>query len=216
MLSKRLKAKLSEASLDQLEKELKNLAKTLDKSVETSTKELGKKSLEYMKKQYYEKLESNRDEYENRLGEHIANLNLKPYKNKFKKGFILSSGNDETVVYNEFGTGIVGEGTSRLADDAGYEYNVSSIYKGFVPNGAVLDYMEEHQIPKKYEYKARAALEEITTENTWWYWKKGKWHHTEGMSGKNMYADLVDELRKSAKKHYDTSIKQAIKDYGGK
>ena len=213
MLSKRLKAKLSEASLDQLEKELKNLAKTLDKSVETSTKELGKKSLEYMKKQYYEKLESNRDEYENRLGEHIANLNLKSYNKRYKKGFVLSSGNDETVVYNEFGTGIVGEGTSRLADDAGYEYNVPSIYKGFVPDGAIAEYMETHQVSKN---KARAVLEEITTENTWWYWKKGKWHHTKGMSGKNMYADLVDELRKNVKKHYDTSIKQAIKDYGGK
>lgn len=213
MLSKRLKAKLSEASLDQLEKELKNLAKTLDKGVETSTKELGKKSLEYMKKQYYEKLESDKENYENNLSTHIANLNLKSYKNRYKKGFVLSSGNDETIIYNEFGTGIVGKGTSRLADDAKYQYNVPSIYKGFVPEGAILDYMEKHQVSKR---KAKEKLQEVTTENTWWYWKKGEWHHTKGMSGKNMYADLVDELRKNAKAHYKTSIKQAIKDYGGK
>lgn len=166
-----------------------------------------------MKKQYYEKLESNRDEHENKLGEHIANLNLKPYKNSYEKGFILSSGNDETVVYNEFGTGIVGKGTSRLADDAGYKYNVASIYKGKVPDGAVLDYMKKHQVSKR---KAKAILQEITTENTWWYWKKGKWHHTEGMSGKNMYADLVDELRENAKAYYQTTINQTIGNYGGK
>lgn len=204
---------LSETSLENLEKELEDLIDKLNNNVAKSTKELGKKSLEYMKKQYYEKLESNRDGYENRLGEHIANLNLKPYKNSYEKGFVLSSGNDETVVYNEFGTGIVGEGTSRLANDAGYEYNVSSIYKGKVPDGAIAEYMETYQVSKN---KARAALQEITTENTWWYWKKGKWHHTEGMSGKNMYADLVDELRENAKAYYQTTINQTIGNYGGK
>ncbi len=101
----------------------------------------------------------------------------------------------------------------ELSNDAGYEYNVSSIYKGKVPDGAIAEYMDKYQVSKS---KARTVLEKVTTENTWWYWQKGKWHHTEGMSGKNMYADLVDELRENAKAYYQTTINQTIGNYGGK
>ena len=76
-----------------LEKELHNLVKEIDNGVEKSTKELGKKSLEYMRKQYSDK----------NMSSHSGNINLKAYEKDYKKGFIISSGNDEVAVYNEFG-----------------------------------------------------------------------------------------------------------------
>jgi hypothetical protein len=193
-LSKRLKATLSEASLDQLKKELKDLAETLNKDVDKSTKELGKKSLEYMQKQYSQKGMEN----------HIANINLKPYKNNYKKGFIISSGNDEVAVYNEFGTGIVGsENPNTLANKAGYKYNLNSPHKGVIPEGAKHSYTQEY-------------LEAVTTPDTWWYFKNGKWWHTKGMKAKNMYSSLVDELNENAVRDLKASISQSIGSYGGK
>lgn len=169
------------------------MAEALNKSVETSTKELGQKSLEYMAKQYSK----------NRMEGHIGNINLKAYKERYKHGFVISSGNDEVAVYNEFGTGIVGEGTGRLADETGYEYNVQSPHKGVIPEGARRQYKEEY-------------LEAVNTPNTWWYFKNGKWWHTEGMKGKNMYASLVDNLRDNVSDEYKKAVSQTIGNYGGK
>ena len=179
--------------MEKLEKELKDLAEALNKNIEVSTKELGKKSLEYMQKQYSE----------NNLNDHIGNINLKPYKKKYEKGFVISSGNDEVAVYNEFGTGIVGDGTNPLADNAGYEYNLNSPHKGVIPE------MAYYQYPIQY-------LEAVNTPNTWWYFKNGKWWHTEGMKGKNMYSSLVDELNKNAVRDLKAAISQTIGNYGGK
>ena len=181
-----------------LKKELDNLVKEIDNGVEKSTKELGKKSLEYMRKQYSK----------NNLSSHIGNITLTPYKKDFKKGFILSSGDDEIAVYNEFGTGIVGaENPNPLASEAKkpYKYNAPSLYKGKIPD------MAYYQYTKQY-------LEAVNTPNTWWYFKNGKWWHTEGMKGKQMYSSLVDELRKNAPKEFKTSIGQVIGNYnsGGK
>lgn len=170
------------------------MVKALNDGVDTSTKKLGKKSLEYMKKQYSE----------NNLKDHIGNLNLKAYKDRYEKGFILSSGNDEIAVYNEFGTGIVGSGNSNpLASDVGYEYNVNSPHKGVIPEGAY------YQYPIQY-------LEAVNTPDTWWYFKNGKWWHTEGMKGKNMYSSLVEELQEVAVNEFETTISQTIGNYGGK
>lgn len=134
---------------------------------------------------------------------HISNINLKAYKNRYKNGFIISSGNDEVAVYNEYGTGVVGEGTNELASESGYEYNVQSPHKGIVPKDAIKQYGKEY-------------CERVTDQNTWWYFKNGKWWHTKGMKGKNMYSGLVDNLRKNAVKGFKTSISETIGSYGGK
>ena len=139
---------------------------------------------------------------ENNLSGHISNIELRPYDN----GFVISSGNDEIAIYNEFGTGIVGMAQSNpLASDAKYEYNVNSPHKGVIPEAAYYTYTREY-------------LEAVNTPDTWWYFKNGKWWHTEGMKAKNMYSSLVEELRDNAKEQYRTKIKQKIGDYnsGGK
>jgi hypothetical protein len=170
------------------------LVTSLNKGIETSTKELGKKSLDYMKKQYME----------NNLSSHTGNITLTPYKNRYKNGFIISSGDDEVAVYNEFGTGIVGSGNSNpLATDTGYEYNVNSPHKGVIPEGAY------YQYPIQY-------LEAVNTPDTWWYFKNGKWWHTEGMKGKNMYYGLVEEIRDVYVNDLKVAVSQTIGNYGGK
>ena len=179
--------------MEQLEKDLTNLAEALNKSIDKTTKELGQKSLEYMQKQYAN----------NNMGGHTGNINLKAYKKRYKNGFVISSGNDEVAVYNEFGTGVVGEGTNPLANEAGYEYNLNSPHKGTIPDGAIQQYGREY-------------CEANTTGNTWWYWKNGTWRHTEGMKGKNMYSSLVDELRDNAINDFKASVSQTIGSYGGK
>lgn len=179
--------------MDDLKKELADLAEALNKGVSKTTEELGQRSLDYMKKQYSQ----------NNMQGHIGNINLKAKNKRYKYGFVISSGNDEIAVYNEFGTGIVGAGTNPLADETGYEYNVSSPHKGKIPKGAIKQYGREY-------------CELVTDPNGWWYFKNGKWWYTEGMKGKNMYASLVDELRDNAIKDYKASIKQVIGNYGGK
>ena len=169
------------------------MVEALNKGINKTTKELGQKSLEYMQKQYAN----------NKMGGHTGNINLKAYNKRYKNGFIISSGNDEVAVYNEFGTGIVGAGTNPLADEAGYEYNVPSVHKGVIPVAAMLMYGEDY-------------CESVNTPNTWWYFKNGKWWYTEGMKGKNMYASLVDELRDNAIKDFKASVSQTIGSYGGK
>ena len=169
------------------------MVEALNKGVNETTKELGQKSLEYMKKQYAS----------NNLQGHIANINLNAYKKRYKNGFIISSGNDEVAVYNEFGTGLIGAASPNpLADEAGYNYNLESPHKGVIPEGAIKQHGREY-------------CEKVTTEDTWWYYKNGKWWHSTGYKGKNMYASLVDELRDNAIKDYKTSISQIIGNYGG-
>lgn len=168
------------------------MAETLDKKVFTSTRELGEKSLEYMQKQYSK----------NNMSSHIGNIKLKSYKKGYKYGFIVSSGDDEVAVYNEFGTGVVGKNSNPLAKSAGYQYNIG-IYKGIPPEGAKKEYGEKY-------------CDEVTTPDTWWYHKNGKWWYTRGMVGKNMYSSLVEELRDSAKQYYKTSISQTIGNYNKK
>lgn len=179
--------------MEQLEKDLASLVEAINKGVDKTTKELGQKSLDYIKKQYAE----------NNMGSHVGNINLKAKNKRYKYGFVISSGNDEVAVYNEFGTGVVGAGTNPLADEAGYEYNVNTPHKGTIPEGAIKQYGIEY-------------CEANTTNNTWWYWKNGSWRHTEGMVGKNMYVSLVDELRDNAVKDFKASVSQTIGSYGGK
>ena len=186
--------------MKQLQKELEDLAEVLSKTVEATTKDLGKKSLDYMAKQYSK----------NNMSGHIGNINLKAYNKKYKYGFVISSGNDEVAVYNEFGTGVVGEGTNPLADETGYQYNLSTPYKGMYTDEMIKQYVATH--PDKTEEQVRAEQ----TPDTWWYWKNGTWRYTEGMKGKNMYASLVDELRDNVSSEYKTKISQTIGSYGGK
>lgn len=175
------------------------MAKTIDKEVSASTKDLGKKSLDYMKKQYSE----------NNLSSHIDNIDLRPYNEKYNNGFVISSGNDEVAVYKEFGTGIVGQGTGRLAGTSNYQYNVNSPFKGYYTDEMVKQYVATHKDKTEEQVKAEQ------TPNTWWYWKNGTWRYTEGMEGKNMYADLVDELNNNAGKHFRTAVSHSIGNYNG-
>lgn len=166
------------------------MAEKIDSEVDKSTKDLAQKSLEYMQAQYNS----------NNLGGHVGNLNVSPYKHKYKSGFVLSSGDDEIAIYKEFGTGIVGYNKkSKLATDTGYQYNIG-VYKGTIPDGAIKEY-------------GRAYCEEHTDENTWWYRKNNKWWHTKGMEGDRMYDSLVEELRLNTKKRYKTAVSQAINNY---
>ena len=181
--------------MEELEKELKSLVEELNSDVSKTTKDLGKKSLEYMKKQY--SLDKNN------LKDHIGNINLKAVNKRYKNGFIISSGDDEIAVYNEFGTGIVGEGTNPLASDAGYSYNVQSPYKGVVPEAAHAQYTNEY-------------LETVNTPNTWWYFKNGRWWHTEGMKGKNMYSSLADKLNETAIRDLKASVSKSIGNYNSR
>ena len=189
--------------MNELQKELEDLEKELDKTINASTEKLGKKSLDYMVKQY----QTNKKDGKKGMAGHIGNLNLKPYKKSYISGFVVSSGNDEIAVYNEFGTGIVGyQNPNPLAQDAGYKYNLESPYKGVPPKGAIEEY-------------GREFVESVTTPNTWWYHKNNKWWYTEGMEGKQMFSSLVDELRKNAVKDFKVSIGQTIgnyRSYGGK
>lgn len=140
----------------------------------------------------------------NNMEAHIANIELKPSDNDYKKGFIISSGNDDIAVYNEFGTGIVGkENPNPLAGKSNYEYNVPSPHKGEPPEMVKYSYTQEY-------------LDAVNTPNTWWYFKNGKWWHTEGMKGKQMYSSLVDELRENAPKEFAVYINQTLGNNGGK
>lgn len=180
--------------MEDLEKELDNLVIEINKGVENSTKKLGQKSLDYMKKQYAE----------NNLKSHTGNIKLTAYKKRYTNGFVISSGNDEVAIYNEFGTGIVGASNSNpLAGEVGYDYNRQSPHKGVIPEGA------RYQYTKQY-------LDAVNTPNTWWYFKNGKWWHTEGMKAKRMYASLVDELKDVYVNDLKTSVSEVIGSYGGK
>ena len=191
MSKKTIQFSLSETKINNLKKELEGLIDSLNEGLDETTQKLGKKSLDYIKEQYSA----------NNLGGHISNLSLTPYNGKFKYGFILSSGQDPIAIYKEFGTGIVGaENSNPLASKAHYEYNVPSIYKGWAPPGAKKQFGE-------------ANCEEWTTPNTWWYFKNGSWHHTEGMKASNMYSSLEEELRTHLKETYKTSIEQSLKKY---
>lgn len=182
--------------MTELSEELQGLIDKLNEGLEQTTKELGRKSLDYMKREYME----------NNMGSHTSNLNLHAYKRRYKNGFIISSGDDIVAVFNEFGTGIVGEGTGILADTTGYQYNVSSPYKGVIPEGAIAELGREY-------------CESVNTPNTWWYWQpraKQHWKHTEGMKGKNMFYGLVDELQELAPREFKIKVGQIIGNYGGK
>lgn len=195
MAKRTYKVSLSKASLKAIDEELKNLEKTLDKEIIASIKKMGKESLEYMQKQYQKS--------KNNMSNHIGNINLKPYNGNYRNGFVISSGNDIVAVFNEYGTGIVGAGTSKLANETGYDYNLPSPYKGVIPEGA------------KYQY-TKQYLETVNTPNTWWYFKNGRWWHTEGMKGKNMYSKLRDKLKKEAIKDFETKVSQVIGNYNGR
>ena len=110
-------------------------------------------------------------------------------------------------MFNEFGTGVVGQGTSPLADIYGYKYNVGPMI-GKVPDNAVYDYAKKMGVD---EEEARETLEAQTTPNTWWYWKNGSWHKTEGMRAKNMFADLQYELLRSPRQDYVMAINNKLK-----
>lgn len=178
--------------MKKLQKELSDLIEALDKSVDKSTKEIGKKSLEYMRKQYLDK----------NMSSHIGYINLKAYEKDYKKGFIISSGDDIVAVFNEFGTGIT-KTTNSLAKEAGYQYNVSNPKKGVIPDGAIQMYGREY-------------CEKVNTPDTWWYFKEGKWWWSRGAKAKNMYSSLVDELNKNAVSEFKANISQTIGSYGGK
>ena len=179
--------------MEELQKELKNLEEAIDENIEATIQKLGEKSLEYIREQY-----SNKN-----LSKHISNTELNPYQESYKNGFIVSSGDDEIAVYNEYGTGIVGEGNPNpLASDSGYQYNIG-LTRGKIPDGAKKEYGEKF-------------CEEVTTPDTWWYHKNNKWWYTKGMEGKGMYSSLVEKLNSTAVKEMKAAISQTIGDYNKK
>ena len=140
---------------------------------------------------------------DNNLKSHKGNISLHAYNKRYKKGFIISSGDDEVAIYNEFGTGLAKDTTNPLADEAGYKYNEPNPSKGVIPEGAIKMWGKEY-------------CESVNTPDTWWYYKNGKWWWSRGAAAKKMYSSLVDELRANAKTHFQTSISQTIGNYGGK
>lgn len=172
---------------------LQNLIEEINSGVENTTKELGKESLRYMKKQYIE----------NNMSRHTGNLTLHAYNGRYKNGFVISPGDDIVAIFNEFGTGIIGEGSGDLADIYGYKYNLASRKKGVIPRGAKKMWGEEY-------------CESVTTPDTWWYFKNGKWWWTRGMYGKNMFASLADELNELAPPQYNALISGLTSKYGRK
>lgn len=197
-------------SLKGLEKDLTKLQKDLDKQIIKTIKQIGKTNYKELKIKY---------NMEN-LQKHTSNIELIAYKGDFKNGFILSSGDDEIAVYNEFGTGIVGEGTNKMAASAGYKYNVPSLEKGAVPEGAIYQYLSKNLTGKSTDdymnaYEAtKDYLESITTTDTWWFFKPGYgWCHTEGMKGKNIYSTQLEKIKKAAPQDFETSIGQCIGNY---
>lgn len=170
------------------------MAEELNNDLTKTTKKIGEESLKYMKKQYME----------NNMSSHIGNLNLHAIDKRYKNGFVLSSGNDEIAVYNEFGIGIIGaENKNPLASDVGYEYNVESPFKGEIPLGAIKQWGEEY-------------CKMVTTEDTWWYFKEGKWWHSRGYKGKQMYYGLVEILNETAIRDLKASVSQTIGNYNSR
>lgn len=161
-------------------------------SVQKSTKKLANRSLEYLKNKFAE----------NNMGTHIDNVSLMSWGDRYKAGFAIMTGGDDVITFNEFGTGVVGEGTGRLANEYGYKYNVGEKI-GEVPEAAVSWYARRYRVD---EETAREILEAETTPNTWWYFKDKKWHRTEGMRGKNMFADLADMIREEGFKDFAISL----------
>lgn len=153
-----------------------------------STQKLGNKSLQFLRKKFDE----------NNLSNHKDNLVLMSSGDRYKAGFTITTSGDDVILFNEFGTGVVGQGTSPLADLYGYQYNVGPMI-GKVPENAVKSYAKQWDVD---EETAREELEAITTPNTWWYFKNNKWRHTEGMRAKNMFADLEYELMKNGFREY--------------
>lgn len=186
--------------MNELTNDLQSLIEDINNGVAVTTKELAEASLDYMRKEYME----------NNMSRHTKNLSVTSYKSRYKNGFLISSGDDLVATFNELGTGIVGEGTGVLADTFNYQYNLPSLKKGVVPDGAIAQYAKRYKVSKA---KARTALQKVTTPSTWWYFKKGTWRHTEGMRGKNMFASLFYELQQSAAKQYSYGITNFLTKY---
>ena len=153
-----------------------------------TTQKLGNKSVEFLRAKFDE----------NNMSNHKDNIKLMSSGDRYKMGFTITTGGDDIILFNEFGTGVVGQGTSPLADLYGWQYNVGPMI-GKVPDGAVSSYAKKWGVD---EETAREELEAITTPNTWWYYKNKRWWHTEGMRAKNMFADLEYELMTAGYKDY--------------
>lgn len=190
--------------LEELSDNLQNLIEEINNGVEHTTKELGQESLRYMKKQFAE----------NELGSHTGILQLHADNGRYKNGFVISLAdgnqientkiNEKTlVVYNEFGIGMVGEGSGELADLYNYQYNISSRKKGYIPPAAKRSYGEDF-------------CEAVTDDDTWWYFKDGRWWWSRGYEGKNMFASLADELNNLAPQQYKGLIDGLVAKYGRK
>lgn len=197
-LTKIVNSMLTSNSEKELAKARKNLSNLASKSwVRESALKLANRSLEFLYQEFDE----------NNMSNHKKNLSKQAAGQNYKAGFIISANNDDVIMFNEFGTGIVGEGTGVLADLYGYEYNVG-LKRGIVPEGAVTSYAKTYGVS---EEEAREILELETTPNTWWYFKNKKWHRTEGMRGKNMFANLQMYLLEDAKKTYILDINDKLR-----
>ena len=183
--------------LEDLRKELDELAWQTAEGWKLTSQKLGNKSIEFLKEKFDE----------NNMSKHKDNLVLRSYGDRYKSGFMIYTNADDVIMFNEFGTGVVGKGTGILADKYGYKYNVGPKI-GVVPDAAVSWYSKVYGID---EESARQILEAETTPNTWWYFKNKKWHRTEGMRGKNMFADLELELIKNGYKDYAMSLGKNFK-----
>lgn len=160
--------------------------------MKATSQKLGNKSIEFLKAKFDE----------NNLSNHKQNLILRSFGDRYRAGFIIYTNADDVIMFNEFGTGIVGKGTGVLAEKYDYKYNIGPKI-GIVPEATINWYCAVYG----YDYEsAKEMLEAETTPNTWWYFKDKKWHRTEGMKGKNMFADLELELIKNGYKDYAMSL----------
>ena len=105
---------LSKASIQESIKKIQRISDRLPKNIILATKDLMDASYDLLV-EYYKK--------EN-LSNHISTLNKEIISDGY--GFRLWT-NDWIVIFNEYGTGVVGEGTHP--DPKDYKYNIKTQYK---------------------------------------------------------------------------------------
>lgn len=117
----------------------------------------------------------------NNLSNHINSINRELTNDGL--GFRIWT-NDWIVIFNEFGTGISGQGT--YPSSTCYSYN-------------------SHKPTEK-------EIELNIPENHWIYYKDGKFYITSGMPAKHMFYDVERLLNEYVKEFYQSAIKLAIND----
>ena len=162
---------LSKKSIQQAIQRLQKIENKIVGNVELATKDLMKATLQMLEDIFVE----------NNLGNHIDSLKSELIENG--TGFRIWC-NDWIVIFNEYGTGVRGEGTHPNPN--GYKYN-------------------QH---KRTETEEKLHI----PENYWLYYKDGNFYITNGMEAKRMFYDTEQALKEVAKEFYNVAINRAIND----